>query len=153
MNEDEAALAGYAEALATAIDHALPGWVERSVARRLPEPSAEVRSAATEAGRRARSELGSQIRELLALDIDRQPTNPLEMLRRGVRYATEVLVGAGAPPVERDAFAERNFPDDRFDLTPASFADVDPALHIPGLEWGAAKAHVHLQRRRADGQR
>jgi hypothetical protein len=40
-----------------------------------------------------------------------------------------------------------------YDLTPASFADVDPALHEPGLVWGAAKAHVHLARRRREGRR
>ncbi len=45
------------------------------------------------------------------------------------------------------------FPDDDYDLTPASFGDLDPALHEPGLVWGAAKAHVFLARRRAAGQR
>ena len=51
----------------------------------------------------------------------------------------------------RDEFAERTFPDDVYDLSPASFADVDPALHEPGLMWGAAKAHVILHRRRSEG--
>jgi hypothetical protein len=50
--------------------------------------------------------------------------------------------------VARDEFQIRNFPDDDYDLTPAAFADVDPAHHEPGLVWGAAKAHVHLARRR-----
>jgi hypothetical protein len=44
--------------------------------------------------------------------------------------------------VQRDADAERLFPDDPYDLTPGSFADIDPELHDPGLLWGAAKAHV-----------
>ncbi len=34
-----------------------------------------------------------------------------------------------------------------------SFADLDPALHEPGLVWGAAKAHVFLRHRREAGQR
>jgi hypothetical protein len=51
--------------------------------------------------------------------------------------------------VPRDEFSVRSFPDDAYDLSPASFADVDPALHEPGLAWGAAKAYVHLARRRA----
>jgi hypothetical protein len=55
--------------------------------------------------------------------------------------------------VARDEFSLRNFPDDVYDLTPASFADVDPELHEPGLLWGAAKAHVHLARRRREGRR
>jgi hypothetical protein len=52
------------------------------------------------------------------------------------------------PAIERDRQAEAQFPDDDYDLTPASFADLDPALHEPGLRWGAAKAHVHLRRHR-----
>ena len=40
------------------------------------------------------------------------------------------------------------FPDDDYDLSPATFADIDESLHEPGLVWGAAKAHVVLTRRR-----
>ena len=75
------------------------------------------------------------------------------MVRRAVVYPTAVLRGAGVPPVVRDADAEARFPDDDYDLTPAAFADLDPSLHEPGLVWGAAKAHVHLARRRAEGRR
>ena len=53
--------------------------------------------------------------------------------------------------MERDEFQVRAFPDDVYDLTPATFADVDPALGDPGLEWGA-QAHVHLARRRREGK-
>jgi hypothetical protein len=91
-----------------------------------------------------------RVRALLATDVDRQRGNPLAILRSLVRYPTEVLRSAGARPVARDEFQVRNFPDDDYDLTPAAFADVDPALHEPGLVWGAAKAHVHLARRRGD---
>ena len=59
-----------------------------------------------------------------------------------------MLREAGVEPAERDEFATRAFPDDAYDLAPASFADVHPSLHEPGLVWGAAKAHVHLRRRR-----
>jgi hypothetical protein len=48
--------------------------------------------------------------------------------------------------VEREAFAEASFPDDTYDLTPATFADVDPALVEPAIQWGAAKAFVHKRR-------
>jgi hypothetical protein len=40
-----------------------------------------------------------------------------------------------------------------YDLSPAAFADLDPSLREPGLTWGAAKAHVHLARRRREGLR
>ncbi len=47
--------------------------------------------------------------------------------------------------------AVRAFPDDPFDLSPATFGDIDERLAEPGLRWGAAKAYVHLARRRAAG--
>ncbi len=75
------------------------------------------------------------------------------MLRSLVPYPTAVLRAAGARPVARDEFAARNFPHDAYDLSPATFADVDPACTSPGLVWGAAKAHVHLARRRREGRR
>ena len=138
--------------LAEAIEQALPGWVERSVARlaiafhgRVDD---DVRAAATEAGRRAATEVGAEVRGLLALDIDEQRTTPLSLLRGAVRYPTEVLRAAGVPPVVRDESQERLFPDDDYDLAPANFADVSPELADVGLAWGAAKAFTHLQRRR-----
>lgn len=154
--EDEAVLARYGERLADGVAAALPGWVERSVERlavawagRL-DP--EVAEAARAAGAEARTEVAPRVRALLALDLDEQRTNPLALVRQAVRFPTAVLREAGVPPVERDEVAERQLPDDPYDLTPTSFADLDPALYEPGLEWGAAKAHVHLARRRAEGQ-
>jgi len=132
--------------LADAIEVALPAWVERSVARRLPEADVEVRSAASAAGARAAAEVGAEVRALLDRDVDRQRTTPLTLLRAAVRYPTEVLREASAPPVVRDREQERLFPDDVYDLTPATFADVDPALGDLGLAWGAAKAITHLRR-------
>ena len=80
--------------------------------------------------------------------MDEQRQNPLSILRGAVRYPTRVLRAVGAQPVARDEFDERSFPDDEFALTPAAFADFGPAVHEAGIMWGAAKAHVHLQRRR-----
>lgn len=153
--DGEHALALYGDALAGAIEAALPAWVLRCVERVLlawqgsGEPVAEdVLAAAVEAGERARIEVGAQVRALLTLDIDEQRTNPLSLLRRAVSYPTEVLRAAGVGPVVRDRFDERAFPEDIYGLAPASFADVDPALHEAGIAWGAAKAHLHLARRR-----
>ena len=53
---------------------------------------------------------------------------------------------------DRDAFAVQQFPDDDYDLAPPSFADVDPGLQELALTWGAAKAHLHLSRRRREGR-
>jgi hypothetical protein len=154
---DERRLLAYARDLADAIDAVLPSWVERSVAQVLADAGrpadASVQAAAAEAGLRARSEVGGRVRALLVLDIDEQRTGPLAILRGAVTYPTGVLRGAGVAPVTRDATATRLFPDDLYDLSPAAFADVDPALHEPGMAWGAAKAFVHNKRRRAEGRR
>jgi len=141
----------HARALAEAIEAALPGWVERSVARTLragnDEVAPAVMAAAAEAGRRAREEVGPRVRALLEADIDEQRTTPLSVLRSAVSHPTAVLRQADVPPVERDEAQARLFPDDVYDLTPATFADVDPALAEVGLTWGAAKAFAHLRRR------
>jgi hypothetical protein len=155
---DAAALADHAAALASAVEAALPRWVERVVGERwsqwhgdeLPDPVAEAAAAAGEEARRA---VVPDLRALLATDVDAQRSTPLAMVRRAVPIASAVLDGAGVPPVERDADAERLFPDDPYDLTPAALADLDPSVHEPGLVWGAAKAHVVLARRRRAGRR
>lgn len=150
----------HATALADAVEAALPGWVERSVGRILtawnagpPDPT--VLDAAREAGRRAALEVGAEVRALVEDDVDNQRSTPLTLLRGAVRYPTAVLQAAGVPPVERDDMQARLLPDDLYDLNPARFADIDPALAEPGLLWGAAKALSHRQRHgpsRAEGQ-
>jgi hypothetical protein len=142
-----------AETLAVAIEDALPDWVVRAVVRVASdagrEPDAETIEAARDAGKRARAEIGAAVRALLETDIDEQRTNPLSILRGAVRYPTQVLRDAGVPTVAgRDDFAVRAFPEDVYDLTPATWADIDPSLQDPGITWGAWKAHVHLSRRR-----
>ncbi|MGH9276452.1 MAG: hypothetical protein ACRDZU_17540 [Acidimicrobiales bacterium] len=151
--EDTAALNRYAASLADAVDAALPVWVERVVAQRWrewrsEEPGSDVRAAAAAAGGLARAHVVPALRELLAADVDAQGSNPLALIRRAVSHATVVLSDNGVPPVQRDRDAERIFPDDVYDLSPASFADLDPSVHEPGLAWGAAKAYVILKRRR-----
>ncbi len=154
--EDEA-LAVYAERLAAAIEAALAGWVVRSVRRVAdawrPGLGVELAGAAEQAGRDAVADVGPRVRTLLSSDVDRQATGPLDICRSAVGYQTRVLADAGVPPVERDDFAVRIFPDDVYGLVPASFAEIDESVAEPGLVWGAAKAHVVLARRRAEGMR
>lgn len=138
------------ERLAAAVEGTLPGWVERSVRQRLTdwegvaayEPMAE----AADAGFLAGEEVGAELRRLLATDVDEQWTNPLGILRGAVRFPTEVLRRAGVPPVVRDEYDERHFPEDIYALGPRTFADIDPSLADLGLAWGAAKARAHLAR-------
>ncbi len=156
-NSDAEFLAGYGTLLADGVCAALGPWVSRCVALRAdqwrPGSAAPLAEAAAAAGERAAREVGQELRDLLATDVDQQRTGPLAVLRGAVRFPTAVLVGAGVPAVVRDEFLERAFPGDVYELAVASFADLDPALHEPGLVWGAAKAHVVLARRRQEGLR
>ncbi len=152
---DEQLLALYATALADGVEAALPGWVAASVVRRLgtelPEGLPEdFEDQVIAAGRSAAEEVGGRVRELLSLDIDEQWTNPLTLIRTAIRYPTAILRDVGAETVTRDEQSKRFHPDDVFDLTPASFAELGQAVHDLGLSWGAAKAHVHLRRRREE---
>lgn len=150
MTDDER-LAGYARDLADGVEAALPGWVAAAVARRLggaiPDELAERVAAA---GLAAAEDVGGRVRELLALDIDEQWTNPLTLIRTAIRFPNEILADVGAPPVARDEQSRRFHPEDVYDLTPAAFADLGAEVHDLGLSWGAAKAHVHLRRRREE---
>lgn len=148
-----AGFARYSAELIEATDAVLAEWVVRAVRTRWQQyhgadPPADVLARAEEAGQAARRDVLDALRALLALDAEEQWTNPLALLRRAARYATEVLAAGGVAHVVRDRFAEQTFPDDVYDLVPASFADVDPSLHEPGLLWGAAKAHTVLVRRK-----
>lgn len=146
----DSSLRAKADALSRAVDEALPAWVERSVERLLVAFTGEADPAsmtgARVAGEAARADVGARVRALLDADIEDQRGNPLALLRAAVPYPTGVLRAAGVPPVVRDDFAAAHFPDDVYDLAPATFSDVDPSLHEPGLEWGAAKAWAHVQR-------
>ncbi|MGB1727392.1 MAG: hypothetical protein ACPHIW_04525, partial [Ilumatobacteraceae bacterium] len=95
----------------------------------------------------------SRLGALLGTDVDEQRANPLDILRDAIGGPTAVLRAAGAQPVARDRFAEERFPDDVFDLTPATWADIDESLAEPGLTWGAWKAAIVLTRRREEGLR
>jgi hypothetical protein len=153
---DLEALAGYAAVLADGIERSIGPWVERSVEIVCEKSgvmvTGKLRQQARTAGAEATAEIAPRVRALLALDIDEQRLGPLELLRSAVRWPTQVLRDLGIAAASRDESAKAMFPDDDYDLTPASFGDLDPALHEPGLVWGAAKAHVFLARRRAAGQ-
>lgn len=148
---DERLLANYAKELADGIEQALPGWVATAVGRRLPpELAPGLASEIAQAGRAAVDDVGRRVRELLLLDIDEQWTNPLTLIRSAIRYPNQILYAAEVREVPRDDQSVRFQPDDVYDLAPASFAELDPELHDLGIRWGAAKAHVHLRRRRRE---
>lgn len=155
VRADAERLSTIADALADAIEAALPGWIERLVIERVQEwrgdLGPELAAQAAAAGDAARDEVVPELRRLLEADIDDQAANPLELLRSATRHASRVLEGAGVPAVARDHFAVRSFPGDVYDLMPATWSDVDEGLHELGITWGAAKAYVHKARRRDEG--
>jgi hypothetical protein len=146
-NPDAEAMDRFAQELGDAAAVGVPRWVQRVVAERwaqwTDDPlSPELEDAVREAADEAATAVVDPLRVLLATDVAEQRTSPLEVLRRAVVFPTRVLAAAGLPDVQRDVDAVRLFPDDPYDLTPGSFADIDEGLHEPGLKWGAAKAHI-----------
>lgn len=155
LRADEERLAAIAARLADEVDAVVPRWIERLVVERVAqwrgEVAPEVAVKAVGAGEAAGTEVAVRMRALLATDVDQQGAGPLQVLRAATRHAHAVLEELGVPPVVRDEFSRRSFPEDVHDLMPATWSDVDPALHEPGIAWGAAKAFVHKARRRSSG--
>ncbi|MEO6124272.1 MAG: hypothetical protein ABIR32_11230 [Ilumatobacteraceae bacterium] len=143
----------YVQQLIDAVHPVVPQWLERCVVqisiRQTGACSPPLHSEAAAMATSAAAEILARLDALLVLDVDAQATNPLSVLRWGVRYPTEVLVSHSIPPVRRDDFAVRAFPSDVYNLSPATWADVDESLQEPGLIWGAWKAKTVLDRRRA----
>lgn len=135
-----------------------PGWVVASVTRivdawgRLePEQRAAAVAAAEGAAGPATERVVATLRDLFARDAAEQRTTPLQVVRGLVAAPTAVLRSAGVPGVVRDAFEERAFPDDEYDLAPRTLGDLgDPDLGPQLLAWGLAKAAVLRARVRND---
>jgi hypothetical protein len=150
-------LAETGAAIVAGVARGVPGWVVASVTRLLDawgraDPATRVAAldAAPEAGRQAARRVGAALEALLAIDPGQQRLTPLEIVRTVYREPTELLVAAGVPPVVRDAFDERAWPEDQYDLVPRSLGDLgDPDLGPLQLAWGIAKATV--LRARVDG--
>jgi hypothetical protein len=152
----ERRLAEASAAIVEGVERELPGWVQRQVAfildawGRLDGPArAEADRGARDAGQNATARVVARLRELFADDPAAQIATPLEIVRTAYREPTSVLEVAAVPPVERDAFDERAWPDDRYGLVPRTLGDLgDPDLAPLMLAWGMAKAAV--LRARAD---
>ena len=150
--DDEAQLADFAAALADRVDAALSGWVRRSLAAAAAAGGvAVVDEDVAAVVSQTRNIVMPELRRVLSADVDAGAGNPLAAVRAGVEPMTEQLATWGAARPPRDDFLERQFPGAPYQLGPAAFSDVDPSLHEPGLVWGAARAHVHLRRRRESG--
>ena len=143
-------LAESADGIVAGVARELPGWVERQVARILDawaRADAATRTRAVDAaigaGRVATARVEHELRALFALDPADQRATPLEIVRSAFREPTAVLAAAGVPPVVRDEFDERLWPEDRYGLVIRHLGDLgDDDLSPLHLAWGMAKARV-----------
>jgi len=143
-------LAEASDAIVAGVERELAGWVRRAVAgvvdawgRLDDDARARALSDADDAADHATARVTARLRDLFAFDAADQYQTPLEIVRSAYREPTEVLEAAGIPPVERDAFEERAWPDDRYGLVPRTLGDLgDPDLAPLLLAWGMAKAAV-----------
>ena len=137
--------------LLTVAARVVPRWLRECVVRTAAHAGVEVGDRSDEIDRMAddaAARLLDALRTLLATDVDEQRTNPLSLFRSATAAPTALLRSFGVPPIQRDRFAIEQFPDDHYGLIPASWADIDPAMHEPGIAWGAWKALTVLRRRR-----
>jgi hypothetical protein len=142
-------------AIVAGVTEQLPAWVVREVVRILdawgrtdPHVRATAEHDSVAAGERAAARVTTRLRALFDLDPAAQRSTPLEIVRSASEEPTAVLVAAGVPPVDRDAFAVRSWPEDRYGLVPRTLSDLAPPdgsgedlgpLH---LAWGMSKAAV-----------
>jgi hypothetical protein len=143
------------ERIVSGVVACVPGWAVAQVVRVLDawggldrSDRARVEADARVAGAAAARRVADDLRALLAVDPAGQAATPLEVIRTVTREPTAVLAGAGVPPVVRDAFEERSFPDDVYGLVPRTLGDLgDDSLAPLHLAWGMAKAAVLRARR------
>lgn len=149
-------LAETGAAIVAGVEAQLPRWARAQVDRLLdawgraaPDVRARADANAVRAGDAASHRIVVELRELFDTDPERQTGTPLQIVRSAYREPTSVLAAAGVPPVVRDEFDERAWPDDVYGLVPRTLGDLgDPALAPLHLAWGMAKAAV-LRGRRA----
>ena len=143
-------------AIVAGVERQVPGWVQAQVERLLDawgraSAATRVRAEAqsVDAGSAAARRIVDELRALFAVDPTRQQATPLEIVRTASREPTAVLAAAGVPPIVRDEFDERAWPDDVYGLVPRTLGDLgDPELAPLHLAWGMAKATVVRARRR-----
>ena len=136
----------------------VPGWLHRittDAVRRadiaIATTGSPVDGSMDEMIARTNADLLDALADLLSTDVDEQRSTPLTLFRDAVRAPTAWLREHDVPA--RPASTGGSFPDDIYGLGPATWSDIDPDLHEPGLTWGAWKAMTVLARRRDDGMR
>ena len=143
-DSDDAQFRAYGSALVDAVEASLSAWVTEVVESRRGGAEIDIEVVIE----RVREGALPPLRRLVGEDVDRQSTTPLEILRDAARYITTALerAGADAPDGVESSAVQSLGADDPYGVGPMSFAELGPEVADAGLEWGAAKAHVHLRR-------
>jgi hypothetical protein len=137
-------------AIIAGVERCLPDWCVRQVERILDawgrigsDERRHLGQNAHVAGAAAADRIVTDLRTLVAADPAAQSATPLEIVRTAYREPTAVLESAGIPPVAREPFDERAWPDDIYGLVPRSLGDLgDEELAPLLLAWGMAKARL-----------
>lgn len=143
-SSDDEAFAGYGQALFQAVSEAVRPWLRILVDARVTDVDAGLHIVLEQVAVDAEQ----AIRVLIDADVETPLSGPLERIRRAVEPLNVALAERDAPPPRRNPLDVEMRPHDLYDLGPMTFRDLGDAVHDAGIAWGAAKAHVHMQRRR-----
>lgn len=145
---DTTTLEPYAAALMAAVESAAPQWIRRRLNEIADGSPVDIDGVVPRVVRDMTSELFA----LLQSDVDEQRDNPLHVLRRATRSASQALRAAGVAVPVRDEFEVRAMPDDIYAIGPLTWRDLSDEVHDAGISWGAWKAATVLSRRRGEGR-
>ena len=145
---DTTTLEPYAAALMAAVESAAPQWIRRRLNEIADGSPVDIDGVVPRVVRDMTSELFA----LLQSDVDEQRDNPLHVLRRATRSASQALLAAGVAVPVRDEFEVRAMPDDIYAIGPLTWRDLSDEVHDAGISWGAWKAATVLSRRRDEGK-
>jgi len=143
-DSDEQQYAAHAEALRRCVIDAVPAWIDRVLEPFALRADAVGREAATAETIAA---IDERLTVLATSDPDVAMSGPLELIRQSTVPLQRWLAGQGAAAPTRDPWDVRSSPDDVYELGPMTFRDLSEEVHVAGITWGAAKAHIHLRRR------
>lgn len=138
------------DAIVVGVERELPGWTRAQIgrvadawARLTADERARLDAATAEVARATTARVVGDLRALLAAPAVEQRATPLQVVRTAFREPTALLASYGIPPVTRDEFDERAWPDDRYGMLPRTLGDLgDPELGPLLLAWGMAKTAV-----------
>lgn len=145
---DTSILEPYQAALMSAVEAAAPAWIRGRLVEIAGDASVDIDAVVDHVV----AEMTRELFGLLCCDVDQQKDNPLHVLRRATRSASQALLVAGVVPPVRDEFEVRAMPDDLYAIGPLTWRDLSDDVHEAGITWGAWKAATVLTRRRNEGK-